>query len=145
MDLIYFMNVIALIAGGILAVSGLIVAKRPDAKRLIGKLVPYQAVIGVALLGLGTVNLLWWLGHGLLGLLTRAPLFGVTILALTVTSILLGILFGMAQIATWMPGQGAVEKRGMKLARQIAPFQVIIGLIGLGAALLALLYHFRIV
>jgi hypothetical protein len=145
MDLIYFMNVIALIVGGILAVSGLIVAKRPDAKRLIGKLVPYQAVIGVALLGLGTVNLLWWLGHGLLGLLTRAPLFGVTILALTVTSILLGILFGMARIATWMPGQGAVEKRGMKLARQIAPFQVIIGLIGLGAALLALLYHFRIV
>lgn len=145
MDLIYFMNVIALIAGGILAVSGLIVAKKPDAKRLINRLVPYQALIGVALLGLGTVHLLWWLGHGLLGLLTRAPLFGVTILALTVTSILLGILFGMPQIAKWMPGQGAVEKKGMKLSKQLAPFQVIIGLIGLGAALLALLYHFRIV
>jgi hypothetical protein len=145
MDLIFLVNVFTLMAGGILAVSGLIVAKKPDAKRLIDRLVPYRALIGVVLLGLGTVNLLWWLGHGLLGLLTRAPLFGVTVLALTVTSILLGILFGMRQIAKWMPGQRTVEKKGMKLSKQIAPFQVIIGFIGLGAALLALLYHFRIV
>ena len=47
-----------LIAGGILGCAGLIVAKKPDAKELIGKLQPFQAGIGLALLGFGIWNLL---------------------------------------------------------------------------------------
>jgi hypothetical protein len=136
-------NALVLIAGGLLAASGLIVAKKPDAKQLIDKLVPYQAIIGVALLVFGVLNLLRLLG-GLMTLLTHFPLFGLTVLAMTVTSILLGFMFGMPQIAKWMPGEGQTEQKGMELSRKLAPFQGVLGIIGIVAALLMLLYRFGI-
>lgn len=138
MDLI---NILLLIVGGILAISALIVAKKPDAKELIDKLVPYQAIIGVALLAVGVLNLLRSLG-AVLRLLRDAPVHGIVWLAVMVTSILLGFLFGMSQIAKWLPGHAAAEQKGMELSNKLAPYQVIIGLIGLGAVLLLLLYRF---
>ena len=141
MDLI---NTLVLIVGGILAISSLIVAKKPDAKELIDKLVPYQAVIGIALLALGIVNLLRALGNHLIDVLKLLPLYGITFLAMCVTSILLGFMFGMPQIAKWMPGEGAAEQKGMELSKKLAPYQVTIGIIGLVAALMMLLYRFRI-
>jgi hypothetical protein len=140
MDLI---NTLLLIVGGILAVSGLIVANKPDAKQLIDKLVPYQAIIGVALLAVGLVNLLRTIG-GLFTTIKNFPLFGFAWLAIIVTSILLGFMFGMPQIAKWIPGQGGTENKGMELSKKLAPFQVIIGLIGLGASLIYLLYYLHI-
>jgi hypothetical protein len=133
-----------LIAGGILAVSSLIVAKKPDAQKLIDKLVPYQAVIGVALLVLGIVNLIRGLGNHLIDILRLVPLFGMTYLAMCVTSILLGFMFGMPQISKWLPGEGAAEQKGMELSKKLAPYQVIIGLVGLVAALMMILYRLRI-
>jgi hypothetical protein len=141
MDLL---NALLLIVGGILAVSSLIVAKKPDAKPLIDKLVPYQALIGVILLAFGIVNLLRALGDHLFTIIRFAPLFGLTVLAMCVVSILLGFLFGMPQIAKWMPGENAAEKKGLELSSKLAPYQVILGIIGLIAALLFLLYRFHI-
>jgi len=145
MELIFLLNIIALIAGGLLAASGLIIAKKPNAKEMIDKLVPFQVIIGVALLGLGLVNLLWWLTHGIIGLLTNtASLFGLTVLTMTGASILLGLLFGMPQITKWMQGHGDAQQKAMQLAQRVAPFQGMIGLIGLAAALMALLYRLHI-
>jgi hypothetical protein len=138
MDLI---NILLLIAGGILATSALIVAKKPDAKQWIDKLVPYQAIIGVALLAVGVLDLLRWLG-ALRHLLPDAPVHVVVWLAVIVTSILLGFLFGMTQIAKWLPGHAAAEQKGRELSNKLAPYQLIIGVIGLGAALLLFLYRF---
>jgi len=138
MDLI---NPLLLILGGILAVSGLVVAKKPSAKELIDKLMPYQAIIGIALLALGLWNLLRSLAH-LADALKAFP--GIVALTVVITSILLGFMFGMPQIAKWMPAQGPAEQKGMELAKQLAPFQVIIGLVGIGAALIWLLYRFNI-
>ena len=136
-----FINILLLIVGGILAISALIVAKKPDAKEWIDKLVPYQAIIGVALLAVGFLDFLRYLG-AVLHLLKDAPVHGIVWLAVMVTSILLGFLFGMPQIAKWMPNHGAAEQKGLELSNKLAPFQVIIGLIGLGAALMLLLYRF---
>ena len=140
MNLLVLLNIIALAAGGILAASALIVAKKPNAKELIDKLMPYQAIIGVALLGLGVVNLLWWVTHGLFSLLAVGRLSAITMFVMTADSILLGFLFGMPQIAKWMPGDGATEQKGMELSKKLAPFQGVLGIVGLVAALLALLY-----
>jgi len=137
-------NALVLIAGGILAVSSLIVAKKPDAQKLIDKLVPYQAIIGVALLVLGIINLIRGLGNHLIDILRIVPLFGLTYLAMCVTSILLGFMFGMPQIAKWLPGEGPTEQKGMELSRKLAPYQILIGLVGLVAALLMILYRLRI-
>jgi hypothetical protein len=142
--MIFFLNIIALLAGGILAASGLIVAQKPNAKELIDKLVPFQVVIGVAMLGLGVVNLVWQLAHGIIGVLNGASLYGLTVLSMIAVSILLGFLFGLPQITKWMQGRGDAGQKAMELAKQIAPFQGILGLIGLAAGLMALLYHLHI-
>ncbi|HEY0476030.1 MAG TPA: hypothetical protein VGD37_00815 [Kofleriaceae bacterium] len=144
MELIYLLNVIALLAGGILAASGLIVARKPNAKELIDKLVPYQVIIGVAMLGLGLIGLLWWLAHGLFTLVSHGSLFGITVAAMTLTSIVLGFLFGMPQIAKWMAGNPAARDKAVQLSRSVAPYQGMLGIIGLVAALLALLYRLHI-
>jgi hypothetical protein len=138
------LNALVLIVGGILAISGLIVARKPDAKQLIDKLVPYQAIIGVVLLVFGVLNLLRFLGNHLIDLIRIAPLLGLTLLAMAVTSILLGFMFGMPQIAKWMPGEGAAEQKGLALSQKLAPYQTLIGIIGLIAGFLAVLYRFGI-
>jgi hypothetical protein len=143
MQPIPLINALVLILGGILAVSSLIVARKPDAKAAIDKLVPYQAIIGIVLLALGIVNLFRAFGY-IFDLIRIAPLAGLTYLAMCVTSILLGFMFGMPQIAKWLPGEGGAEQKGMELSRKLAPYQVTIGLIGLASALLALLYQLRI-
>ena len=107
MDLI---NALLLIVGGILALSGIIVAKQPNAKDVIDKLVPYQAIIGVAMLVLGVLNLLRTIGV-LFTWIRVSPLYGLSWLTVIVASILLGFMFGMPQIAKWMPGQGAAEQK----------------------------------
>lgn len=147
MELIFLLNIIALLAGSILAASGLIVAKKPNAKELIDKLVPFQVTIGVAMLVLGLVDLLFQLAHGIISALTNtASLYGLTVVALTGVSILLGFLFGLPQITRWMQGHGHGDagQKAAELAKQIAPFQGMLGLIGLAASLMALLYHFHI-
>jgi hypothetical protein len=131
-------NALLLILGGILAISGLIVARKPDAKALIDKLVPYQAIIGIALLALGIVNLFRVFGV-ILDMIKYAPLAGITYLAMCVTSILLGFMFGMPQIAKWLPGEGAAEQKGMELSKKLAPYQVTIGIVGLVSAVLVLI------
>ena len=140
MDLI---NALLLIVGGILALSGIIVANQPNAKNVIDKLVPYQAIIGVALLVLGVLNLLRTLGV-LFTWIKVSPLYGLSWLTVIVASVLLGFMFGMSQIAKWMPGHAAAEQKGMELIKKLAPYQVIIGLGGLVASLIYLLYRFGI-
>src|SRR5574342_1182562 len=46
------------IVGGILAASGFIISKKPNAKELIDKLVPYQGWVGVVMLGWGVWELI---------------------------------------------------------------------------------------
>jgi hypothetical protein len=134
---------ILLILGGILAISNLIVAKKPEAKQMIDKLLPYQAGIGIALLAVGLWSLLRSLS-AVFQLIKSMPLYGVSLLAMIVCSILLGFMFGMPQIAKWMPGNNNAEQKGMELSKQLAPYQVILGLVGIGSALIYLLYRFHI-
>lgn len=130
------------IAGGILAASALIVAKKPDAKELIAKLAPYQAGIGVFLLGWGLYYLLVGLGISMLTALIKvAPLFGISLTGMFATSILLGILFGMPMVAK-MSAAGAAK--GEEMAKKLAGVQVLIGLVAIGCALIFLLYRFQI-
>ena len=131
---------VLLILGSILALSSLIVAKKPDAKQLIDKLTPYQASLGAILLALGV----WYLISNL-SFLTHPTslglLFGVAAWGMIATMILLGIMFGMPMVAK-MSASGAAK--GEEIAKKLAPFQTLIGLAGLGSALIMLLYYFKI-
>lgn len=129
------------ILGGILAASALIVAKKPDAKAMIDKLVPYQAFIGIALLAFGIINLLRWGPSMMLQILKLWPTAGIALWGMIVSGILLGILFGMPMLAK-LSASGAAK--GEELGKKLAPFQAMIGLIAVGAGLLGLLIQLNI-
>ena len=141
MDLI---TPILLILGSILAISGLIIAKKPDAKALIDKLSPYQAAIGVAMLATGIWWVLRWGGY-LVDVFKFNAILAAAIWAVIGSSILLGALFGMPQIAKWIPGDSSAEQKALELSQKVAPFQVLLGLIGLVSALVYLLFRFNII
>jgi len=134
-----------LIVGGILAASNLIVAKKPDAKQIIDKIAPYQAIIGIALLVIGVWNLLHSFSTpSIFEIIKIAPLLGVTVLATIVVSVLLGFLLGMPQISKWTANNPSAAQKSAALVQKLAPFQTLLGLIGIGASLIFLLYRFGI-
>jgi len=139
-----FIAPILLILGGILAASGVIVAKQPNARQLIDKLVPFQAGIGIALLVIGLYNLLLaFRTPSIFDFIHFAPLFGITLLAMIVSAILLGFLFGMPQIVKWLPANAAAQK-GLAQSNKLASFQVVIGVVGIASSLIFFLYRFSI-
>jgi multisubunit Na+/H+ antiporter MnhC subunit len=139
-----WLHIILMLAGGILGVSGLIVAKKPDAKALIEKLVPFQAFIGVGLLAMGIWALLQIGPINMFKVIKVMPIISLTAIASSYGSILLGFLFGMPQIAKWIPGESAAETKAAELSKKLAPYQLILGAIVLGAGVLALLLQLGI-
>ena len=126
-----------MIVGGALACSNIILAKKPDAKQLLDKVVPFQAFIGLALIILGVLSLLQGLGH-LSFQLQHSPVIGIAFLGATIGGSLLGVVFAMPLISKW------TGKDGSAVAAKLAPFQVILGLICLGSAALLLLSYLGI-
>jgi hypothetical protein len=169
MSLLVVINALLAILGGILACSAIIVAKRPDAKQMIDKLSPYQVLIGVALVAVGIIdffkNLKMFTDYMKVNFFQAGSL-----LALIASSVLLGILFGAPSFLKLLSGgppppptnpyaqqyqqmmmqQGQMppnraEQKFTELAQKIAPFQVLIGIVCLGAAVIVLLYQFKII
>jgi hypothetical protein len=136
------LNIAVLILGCILALSGLIVAKKPDAKEMIDKLVPFQALIGVGMIVLGVINFIRML-PSLTDSLKVNLLMAAAALTIVGVSVLLGALFGMPQIAKMIPDAQA-EQKATQLSQKVAPYQVLLGLVGLGACVLYFLYRFKI-
>src|SRR5512140_2320522 len=113
MQLLFDINVIVLILGGILAVSALIVAQKPNAKELIDKLSPYQALIGVGLVALGIIDGLWLLPK-IADFFKTNLLSAAVSLTVVAASILLGALFGMGQIIKMIPGNSTAEQKALE-------------------------------
>jgi hypothetical protein len=129
---------VLLFVGGVLAVAGLIAAKSPGAGRLIGKLVPYQALIGVALLAIAPVMLLHLGPIHLIKELQHNALFAAAWLGAIASAVALGFFFGTPQLLKWAPGPSA-EARAMELSQKLAPYTVLVGLLMLGSAVVLLL------
>jgi len=131
---------IILILGGILAAASLIVAKKPDAAKLIAKIQPYQATLGIILL---VWNIYWiiYIGPGNLFRFGGAPVTALVLLAAIFSGLLLGIMFGMPMVAK-LSASGAAK--GEELGKKLAPYQVLIGLIAMGSGLWWLLLNLSI-
>lgn len=142
-DLLLFVNALAVILGGVLAVSALIIANKPDAKQMIDKLVPFQALIGVGMIALAVINLLRLLGV-LTDMFRLNFMWALGIWTMFGAGALLGLLFGMPLIAKMIPGQSSAEQKALELTQKVAPFQVLIGLAAIGGSALVLLFQFKI-
>jgi len=116
---------------GVLAASSLIIAKKPDAKEIIGKIAPYQGWIGVASALRGIWTLIDCLsGAGLLGV---RPLLWLLWLAEALLLITLGLLLGVGIFKSFIKNPTANAKLDAVIAR-LAPYQgkMALGAIGLG-------------
>ncbi len=114
---------------GVLGASNLIIASRPNAKELIGKLAPYQGWIGAISALWGVFGIIVSVLH--LGLLTLFPILWVTGLANGVLLFALGLLLGVKVLKSFITDPGAQAKMDQTITR-LAPKQGMLGLIAIG-------------
>ena len=127
--------VIVPIIGGILAASGFIIAKKPEAEKLINMLSPYKGFIGVGMLGLGIWNAIDFLPD--VGAVFKFnKLWGISALATIFSLITVGFVLGAGTIAGWIPGEGAAEKKGMEFQKKLLAYEVTLGFIAIVAGCL---------
>src|SRR5438477_12921509 len=133
----WVITMLVLLLGGVIGASTIIVARRPDAKDVIEKLVPFQGVIGIVLLlwGLkGVFDILRTLNY-----IHFAPFWWLVFLATVVTELGLGFLLAYGLIARFSSGQAA-EKAG-QVHTKLVTYQSSLGLTAIGLSLLFLLLN----
>jgi hypothetical protein len=133
----------ALLVLGVVCASNLIIARKPDAKELIGKIAPYQGWIGAISALWGA----WWLIHWILnmGAMMTWPILGITWLANSLLLLGLGLLCGVGVLKTFVKSPAATEKLDLTVSK-LAPYQGMLGLVGIGVAIWTMLdlYVFKI-
>lgn len=127
------LDAILIIAAGIIAASGLIIARRPDAAKLIDKLSVASGWIGVVLFFWGAWNTLSCLLH--IGTLFSGSMFlGLLILSVSVLELVLGFLLGFGLITHWtLRGNAMAMARGQAIRAKLATYQGTFGLAGIAA------------
>ena len=115
------------IAGGILAASALIIARKPNAKDLIDKITPYQGWIGIVMFFWGVWAVLDCVRF--MSLLSARPLFWIFWLASGVADLVVGFLLGFGLISKYaLSRNAAAMARGQKLRVKLAAYQGVFGL-----------------
>ena len=134
-----FLSGLFLALVGILGAANLIIARKPQAQELIGKIAPYQGWIGAAAAVWGAWSLLWCLMT--IGLLGAAPLLWLTGLAAAVLQVALGLLLGVGVLKTFIKNEQANQKLDQTIAK-LAPYQGTLGVIAIGLGVWTVLCWF---
>jgi hypothetical protein len=129
------------IAGGILAASALIIARKPNAKDLIDKITPYQGWIGIVMFFWGVWAVLDCVRF--MSLLSARPVFWIFWLASGVADLVVGFLLGFGLITKYALSRNATAMaRGQKLRAKLAAYQGVFGLfaVAMGSLYIVWLY-----
>ena len=132
----WMITILVLLAGGLLGASSIIIGKRPDAKQLIDKLLPYHGIIGV-------VMLLWGLRDAFqllrsLSVIGHVTLGWLVFLVTTLTELGLGFLLGYGLIVKYVLGN---HPQAVAKAEQVrAKLRAYQGPLGVTAIILAVVY-----
>jgi hypothetical protein len=127
------------IVGGLIAASGLIVSKVPNAKDALNKILPYKGAIGAAMLGAFVINMID-AGFNPFAGFSLSLLFGIMLLSVLATQLLLGFTMGFGLIAKWIPGESNAEEKAADIQKKLMPFEALLGIIAIASGVLALLY-----
>ena len=139
MSTVWLQYVIGPIVGGLIAASAFILKRSPNSASLMNRIMPYKAMIGVALLVLGVWNAISVLPK--IGAHFEAgALWGITALAIVGSEILVGTLLGLPQIAKWISGGVRSEERAAVVSEKLVPYEVPIGFLSISAGVLASLF-----
>lgn len=125
------------IVGGVIAASGLIIARRPDAQEWIDKITPYQGWLGLGLFGWG---LYWLVGFVLpnIGALTSMPLQFAVIMTVLVSGVGIGFLLGFGLITQYVLSKNAqAEAKGRAIRQKLTMIQAPLGLVAIASGVLS--------
>ena len=124
-----YVTLVALLLIGVLGASDIIIAKKPNAKELIGKLAPIQGWLGAICAIWGA----WWTISFVLNIggFGAAPVIYVTWLVNALVMLLLGLLLGIGTIKTFIKNPTAQAKMDEAVAK-VAPYRGMLGIIALG-------------
>ena len=132
--------ILLLIVAGVLGAAALIIQKKPDARELIAKLVPFQGIIGIVLL----IFSLIWLIRILPALSYMfSSLVGLLLFLSILVGIALGFLLGYGLINQYVLSKNAGAAAGgagvqASLAKYQGPLGIIAILLGLWMLIMAL-------
>ncbi|MFH1529717.1 MAG: hypothetical protein ABIK09_03160 [Pseudomonadota bacterium] len=131
-----------LIVLGILAASGFIIKKRPEAKELIAKLATYQGWIGFVCCIWGV----WTIINSVLNLgwLKEFPIWWITYLASGVVQAGLGFILGYGLLQTYALAKAPAEARAKaeQFYQKLVAVQIPFGLIGIGVGVWCIIAQF---
>ncbi len=143
MNSTFLIGALAVIVGSLVALSGFIIAKKPEMKATFEKIQPYQGFLGVGLLAWGIYDLISNVGD--FGAMIKfKAILGIAIIGYISAEILLGFILGFGLIASWIPGEGGAEKKGVELQKKLLTFSLPIGVVGLVSAIIVLYYYFTL-
>ena len=128
----WVITILVLLVGGVIGASTIIVTKRPDAKDVIEKLLPFQGVIGIVLMLWGLKGVFDILRT--LSFIQFAPFWWLVFVATVVTELGLGFLLAYGLITKFTSGQAA-EKAG-RVHTKLVTYQSSLGLTAIGLSLL---------
>jgi hypothetical protein len=115
---------------GVLAASNLIIARKPEAKELIGKVAPYQGWIGAISAVWGAWRVIGAILH--VSWMARYPAYWLTWLTGGVLLLCLGLLLGVGVIKTFIK-QPEVNAKLDQVIAKLVPYQATLGIIGIVA------------
>lgn len=129
------------IVGGILASSGFIISKKPNAKELIDKLVPYTGWVGIVMFVWGV-----WETIGVLtgiGLLSSFPLRWIFWLMIALADLGVGFLLGFSLISKYALSKNeAAMAKGQQIREKLVKIQAPMGLFAIVMGVLYIVWLF---
>ena len=131
------------IAGGTLASSNYIISKKPNAKELIDKIVPYTGWIGMVMFFWGVWEIIGVVRH--MSLLSSHPLWWTFWLMSGIADISVGFLLGFGLISKYALSKNeAAEKRGQEIRAKLVPYQTTLGFLAIVMGVLYILAYLRV-
>ncbi len=127
------------IAGGILAASGFIIKRSPNAQSLIDKIAPYQGWIGMLMFVWGV----WETLHSVLGisLVASHPISWAFWLASGVADLLVGFLLGFGLITHYALSRNAqAMAKGQRIRSTLMGIQAPLGLLAIVMGVLYIVF-----
>jgi hypothetical protein len=131
----WVITILLLLVGGLLGASTIIVARRPDAKDVIDKLVPYQGIIGVVLLLWGVKGVVDIVRT--FGMIHFAPFWWLVFVATVVTELGLGFLLAYGLVMKVVGNNPRAVEKAEGVRAKLATYQ---GSLGVTAIVLSLLF-----
>ena len=129
---------ITLILLGILAVPSLILSKKPEAKELLDKIIPYQGWIGLVACLWGVWGIISCVLN--IGIIAYWPLWWATWLVCVVLLAALGFILGYGMINMYLLSKNEeAKKKGEAVLAKLVPFQGKLGIVAIIVGIWAVL------